>query len=120
MNQPVSRWGCLGGCLALLCLAIVPAFLFLLAMRGELTWRRAEFVEDRLWLITDQTASGDERGLGYSSSRIVSDETATAGPVCVRTQIYFLLWRGQGEHLDLCDCYTRAAGGFYEASGSCP
>jgi len=107
----------------LLLLAIVPMFIFLLLVRGELTWRRGEFVEDRVWLITGQTASGDERGLGYSSSRTVtavSDETAASGPLCVRTQVYFFLWRGQSEHLTLCDCYTRSANGLYEASGSCP
>jgi hypothetical protein len=120
MNRPVSRLGCVSGLLILLCLVTVPLFVFVLAVRGELTWRRSQFVEDRLWLINADNASADERGLGYSASRVISDQTATDGPLCVRTRVYFVLWQGRSDQLELCDCYLRAANAQYEASGSCP
>ncbi len=119
-SQPISRLGCLLGGLAWLFVMLAPLLAFVLAARGELTWRRGEFVEDRLWLITAASASGGERGLGYSAARVLSDQTASGGPLCVRTRVRFLLWRGQSEQVEFCECYTRAANGAYEANGSCP
>ena len=116
----MSRLGCALGSLAWLFVMTVPLLGFMLAVRGEFTWRRNEFVEDRLWLITAEATSGDERGLGYSAARVVSDQTAADGPICVRTRVNFLLWRGQSEHLEFCDCYTRSVSGGYEPNGSCP
>ena len=40
-------------------------------------------------------------------------------PVCVRTRVYLLLWRGHSESLEYCECYRAAASG-YEASGVLP
>ena len=119
-SKPLSRLGCWLGCFTWLFVLIAPLLAFMLAVRGELTWRRGEFVEDRLWLITAASASGDERGLGYSAARILSDQTASGGPLCVRTRVSFLLWRGKSEQVEFCECYTRSASGAYEANGSCP
>ena len=116
----MSRLGCLLGFLAWLFVMTVPLLGFMLAVRGEFTWRRSEFVEDRVWLISAENSSGDERGLGYSAARVVSDQTAADGPICVRTRVNFLLWRGRSEHLEFCDCYLRSVNGGYEPNGSCP
>ncbi|HLE27451.1 MAG TPA: hypothetical protein VI793_05000, partial [Anaerolineales bacterium] len=51
-SKPMSRLGCALGSLAWLFVMTVPLLGFMLAVRGEFTWRRNEFVEDRLWLIT--------------------------------------------------------------------
>src|SRR3972149_5322260 len=60
-SKPMSRLGCALGSLAWLFVMTVPLLGFMLAVRGEFTWRRNEFVEDRLWLITAESTSGDER-----------------------------------------------------------
>lgn len=123
-SKPMSRTGCLIGVLIWLCVMALPFLALALAVKGELAWRRSEFVEDRLWLVNAETGLGSRgaSGIGYSAARVVSDQTAADGPVCVRMSIYFLLWEGESEGVTFCDCYVKraAAGGGYEPSGSCP
>jgi len=118
----MSRAGCVAGVLVWLCVMTVPFMALLLAIRGELTLRRGDFVEDRLWLVNAETGVGKgiASGIGYSTTRVVSDQTAADGPVCVRTNVYFLLWQGQSESVTFCECYVTTEGGGYASQGSCP
>ncbi len=80
----------------------LPCFAFALAARGELGWQRGEYNSDRVWLIQER----DQKGLGYQVERIVSDQRASGGPVCVRNTAYFWLWEGAAEdtNIDYCEC----------------
>ena len=111
-DRPVSRRSCLVAVSLWLCFAIGPCFAIALAMRGELSWKRGNFVEDRVWIVNEAEASG----LAYSSARVIS--APTDGQVCARTRVYFLLWKGQGENTTYCECYRPAPGG-YESTGKC-
>src|SRR5688572_23165061 len=84
-SKPVSRLGCLLTFIGWLILMTLPLFVLVLAIKGELTWRRSDFVEDRIWLVNNSAEAGQEeaRGIGYSSARIISDQTQVDGPVCV-------------------------------------
>jgi hypothetical protein len=121
-SRPMSRTGCVVSVLVWLCVMTVPFLALLLAMRGELTWRRGEFVEDRLWLVNAETGigRGSASGIGYSASRVISDDRAADGPVCARTSVYFFLWQGKSESVSFCECYQPVEGGGYEAQGNCP
>ena len=121
-SAPVSRVGCVVTGLAWLCVMTVPLFAFILAMKGELTWRRGAFVEDRVWLVNAESggAPAGASGLGYSATRPISNASAPQGVLCARTQVYFILWRGRSENVAYCECYTPTASGGYESSGSCP
>jgi hypothetical protein len=120
----MSRAGCAAWALVWLCVMTVPFLALLLAMRGELTWRRGGFVEDRLWLVNAETGvgNGSASGIGYSATRVVSDQIAADGRLCVRTNVYFLLWKGKSEGVTYCECYVKrpAEGGSYESDGNCP
>jgi hypothetical protein len=118
----MSRAGCAAAVLVWLCVMTIPFLALWLAVKGELTWRRGEFVEDRLWLVNAESGigHGGASGIGYSSTRALSGQTAADSPVCVRTRVYFLLWKGKSENVTFCDCYTPVEGGGYEAHGSCP
>lgn len=120
----MSRAGCAIWVLIWLCVMTVPFLALLLAMRGELTWRRGDFVEDRLWLVNAESGvgKGSANGIGYSTTRTISGQTDDVSPVCVRTNVYFLLWKGQSERVTFCECYAKrpAEGGGYESHGSCP
>jgi hypothetical protein len=120
-SKPLSRGGCLLAFLVWLVIMTVPLFALVLAVKGELTWRRGDFIEDRIWLVNNSVEDGQEeaRGLGYSSSRILSDQIKVDGPICVRTRVRFFLWKGRSETIEFCDCYTPAVGGGYESNGSC-
>jgi hypothetical protein len=113
MNRPVSRASCLIAVAVWLFLAIAPCLAIALAMRGELAWSRGEFVEDRVWVVNESEAAG----LGYSAARLVRSDAA--GSLCVRTRVYFLLWKGTSETTAYCECYTRSASGSYELTGGC-
>jgi hypothetical protein len=103
---------------------MAPCLAFVLAVRGEVSWRRGDWVEDRLWLVRLPNPFGrdETRGLGYSSARVMSSQAAVDGRVCVRTRVFFLMWEGTGqnENADFCECYLRGPSGEYEAIGVCP
>jgi hypothetical protein len=82
---------------------LTPCFAVTLAMRGEMEWKRGDYESDRLWLIQER----DQRGIGYAASRITSDGRSTGGPLCVRSQTRFFLWKGvsDGDYADWCECY---------------
>jgi hypothetical protein len=109
----LRRAGYSAGCLVWLLIMCLPLFAFVLAVNGEMSWRRGEFAEDRLWLIQE----ADQRGLGYSRARLVSNgEPAAGGAICVRTSVIFLLWRGSAEPVQFCECF---AAGTREPLGEC-
>jgi len=99
-----------------------PLFALVLAVKGELTWRRGDLVEDRVWLVNNRAEPGQDEahGIAYSSARLLSNPAPANGPVCVRTHVYFWLWQGHSENVAYCDCYTSAPGGGYTSNGSCP
>lgn len=98
----LRRLGCGLAAVGWLAAMSLPCLIIGLAMAGELGWRRGPYNSDRLWLIQQV----DERGLGYSAERILSDRRAEGGPVCVRTRVRFFMWRGQGDPADYCECYA--------------
>ncbi len=121
MNKPMTRRGCVVGVLLWAVLMSLPICLFVLATRGELAWQRGPFTEDRVWLVrADRAAGQPESGLAYSSARVSSGSTSSAGPVCVTTRVYFWLWGADDETLVFCECYQPDAAGGYETTGACP
>jgi hypothetical protein len=115
----MTRRGCVVGCLIWLVVMILPLFAVILAIRGELSWRRGEFVEDRIWIVRTDDAPGEEAaGLAYSSTRLVGG--APEGQVCVRTRIRFFLWRGASESFEYCECYQARPDQGYDPLGACP
>ena len=93
---------------------LTPCFAITLAAKGELEWKRGEGNLDRVWLIQEK----NQRGLGYYTERVVSDERASGGAVCVRSSARFLLWEGATDNLnaEFCACYTADG----SALGACP
>jgi len=83
---------------------LTPCLAITLAIRGELEWRRGDYDSDRVWLIQERR----QRGLGYQSERVVSDERASGGPLCVRYSVRYFLWEGKieaGANNDFLECY---------------
>jgi hypothetical protein len=108
----LRRLGYGGGCLLWLLVMALPLAAFVLAVNGQIDWRRGEFAGTRLWLIQE----ADQQGLGLSTARVISNEEAIDGPICVRTRVVFLLWRGSGESAQFCECY---AAGTHAPAGEC-
>jgi hypothetical protein len=91
--------------LAWLAVMLLPCFVFALVARGELEWRRGDYDSDRIWLIQERR----QRGLGYQSERILSDERASGGALCVHYAVRYFLWEGQleaGANNDFLECYA--------------
>ena len=121
----MTRSGCLLGVVGWLLIMTLPLCALVFAARGEFSWQRGAFVEDRLWLVNQPDSPGQEgaSGLAYSATRVASREASEAGPerVCVRTNVVFFLWRGQSEALNFCECYLASPGAIndYELLGEC-
>lgn len=112
-KRRLRRLGYLAAFFAWLGVMCLPLSVFVLAVRGEMDWKRGEFVEDRLWLIQEIEA----HGLGYSSARVISNQEPVDGPVCVRTRVRFFMWKGTAGAADYCECY---AAGTHAPAGKCP
>src|ERR1700674_2353317 len=122
-DQPMTRRSWLLGLGIWLVIVTVPVCVVLFAIRGEVSWQRGPFVEDRLWLVNLNGVAGEESasGLAYSSTRLVDSPAAAGGRLCARTHVIFLLWRGHSEPADYCECYQARPGpaGSYDPVGVC-
>lgn len=93
----------------------IPCLSFALVSRGELSWDRSTHDWDRVWLLQESR----QRGLGYQSERVISDQSASGGPICVRNSVRYFLWQGSaaGADTDYCECF---AGDGSSAQTTCP
>lgn len=109
------------GCGAWLLLLALPLLALWLAVRREVAWTRgpAGLEQDRVFYLAEPAAGG----LGYLAARVVRDDPAAGGPLCVRTRVTYWLWRSAeagDPNTEYCQCYTRAAGGLELAADPCP
>lgn len=82
---------------------LAPCLLITFAIRGEMEWKRSDYDGDRFWMIQER----EQRGIGYAAMRVTTDNRTTGGPICVRTQTRFFLWKGasNNDYSDWCECY---------------
>jgi hypothetical protein len=119
-HSSARRVGCAIAVLVWAILMLIPFFLFLLALRGEITIDTGSAPEQRLrvWLIMDAT----QRGIGISTA---SASERADGDVCVQTEVRFILWQGRPEaSREYCECHQRTEAGQWVATGlfegACP
>ena len=112
LDQPLSRAGCIGGLLVWAVVMSLPIVVFLLALRGEVSWRRGDFSYDRVFLLNEVDAAG----LGYERARVIRDDRPADGPVCVSTRVTYWTIRGKGEPPQSCNCYSATG----QSQGACP
>lgn len=107
VRRILGRLGCFVGVSLWVIVLLIPGFLFLLAIEGEIAvWHGAGFPEPEAHplLQVKLLMEIDTRGLNITASHI-SHETSTAA--CVQTNVNYVLWQGEGEPASYCDCYTR-------------
>ena len=82
----------------------LPCLVFALAVRGELSWDRGEHDRDRIWLIQEKK----QKGVGYQAERMISDQSAPNGSICVHYSVRYFLWEGSlsDQNSDYCECHT--------------
>lgn len=115
MRRALRRVGCLAGALIWLAVLLLPCLAFVLAVRGDITWERSRFSQDRLWLIRE---SG-QNGLALSDTRPLG--RTDADEVCARTVVTFWLWsQGSVERTSYCQCEQRTPSGDWTLSRECP
>ncbi len=116
----MTRRGCLLGMALWAVIMTLPLCALAVAIRGEVSWQRGPFTEDRVWIVRSDPGSGEEAaGLAYSSVRVTSGRPGNGGPVCARTRVNFWLWAGDSETVDYCECYQPTGGGDYDVTGAC-
>lgn len=104
---PLRRIGCGLGVVIWFLIVLTPCFCFTLATQGQISLYHANIPDPDAhpMLEVRLVMEIDYRGLSLVSSSIVSE---AAGRLCVQTGVRYLLWQGQGDPADFCDCYTRA------------
>lgn len=101
-HSRLRRAGCIIALLIWFAILLLPCFLVVLAVQGEITVSTggAPGQQTRLWLISE----ADERGLAISSASVTQTEP---NALCVQTDVRFLLWSGKAEPSVYCECYVR-------------
>jgi hypothetical protein len=96
---------------------LLPCFLLVLATQQEIIISQGELPgqEIRIRLITDI----DQRGIGFWTT---STTTGTEGDICLVTNVRYILWEGQGDPAQYCQCFSREAenGAWIPSENACP
>jgi hypothetical protein len=101
-----KRAGCGAAVLLWMVVLLIPAFLFLLAIQGEVAlWHSGDVPEGESHplLQVKLLMEVETRGLNITSSNVVRQDDLT----CMQTSVRYLLWQGEGNNVSYCDCYTR-------------
>jgi hypothetical protein len=107
-RSPLQKLGCLVGLLCFLIIGLIPITFLVLANEGNITISYGDNVPDshehprfQLSLVSEI----DFRGFQITQSSIHRiDETH----MCLQTNVRYLLWEGDGEAAEYCDCYSRS------------
>lgn len=102
-----KRAGCGAAVLLWIVVLLIPAFLFLLAVQGEVAlWHGGDVPEggSHPLLQVKLLMEIETRGLNITSSNVVKPEE---GLTCMQTHVRYVLWQGEGSNVSYCDCYTR-------------
>lgn len=90
---------------------MLPFFLIVLAIQGEIGLAHGAYMPDhsahpvlRFTLLNDPQNLANQ-GISITTSQI---SWGTATQLCVQTHVRFLMWEGRGDPASYCDCYTRA------------
>lgn len=102
-----SRIGCFAGVFIWSLIMLIPGFFCAIAFQGELALWYGDSMPDsaehpviQVKLISEIEASGFIITNSYITG---GDDTAT----CVQSNITYLLWNGDGENAQYCQCYER-------------
>jgi hypothetical protein len=106
-RSPLKRPGCILGLILWFVVLLTPCFLIMLAVRGEISVTTGPVPEQRLrvWLIQEP----DQSGIGISNVSVQGKDES----LCVQTNVNFVLWRGEAQPTQYCECYA-LAGDSYE------
>ncbi len=116
-RHPLQRPGCVVGLIIWFIVLLTPCFMIILAAQGQIVIRTGSVPEQqiRIWLIQEANQSG----IGISTPQtILLDEG-----LCIATSVSFVLWRGEADSTQFCDCYDDTDVGLQFIStiqGSCP
>jgi hypothetical protein len=99
--------GCLIAFLIWLGAMAFPCAFVTLLVEKELVFSLSALPEHqvRLFLLD----SPEERGLGLARPEIVSGGEAE-GAYCIRIRVRYLMWVGEAQAVDYCDCYEKING----------
>jgi hypothetical protein len=102
-----KRPGCLVGVVVWFIVMLLPLFLFVLAIQGDITINHRGDVPNKFahpMLQVKLIMEMDYRGLSITTSSLNrEDDTA----ICIQNQTRYMLWQGSGDPADYCQCYDR-------------
>ena len=109
-RSPLARAGCIIALIIWFTVLLAPCFMIALAIRGEISLTTGSAPEQRIrvWLIQE----ADQTGIGISNAGVQEIEDN----ICVQTDVNFVLWRGEAQPVQYCECYVQTADEFQAVS----
>lgn len=106
-RHPLRSPGCVIALIIWFVVLLLPCFLIILAVRGEISITTGSAPEQRLriWVIQEAGQSG----IGISN---VDVQPNGADALCVQTNVSFVMWRGEAEAMHYCECYAQSESGW--------
>ena len=106
-RSPLRRLGCLVLLLVWAVVMLIPFAFLIVAIRGEITILYGVNIPDRyehpriqIRLINEV----DYRGFNVTNATL---HYGRDNDLCIQTNVRFLLWQGEADAVEFCDCYTR-------------
>jgi hypothetical protein len=106
-RSAVQRLGCAAVVLLWMIVLLIPFFLFILAVDGEITLGHGGDIpepEGHPLLQVRLVSEIDFRGLHITTS---SQDRLNENNTCVQTNVRYLLWQGDGDPAVFCECFER-------------
>jgi hypothetical protein len=105
------RFGCGAAVIVWSLIMLIPLFLFVLAIQGEISISHGDRIpesESHPLLQFRLLSEVRNQGLVITSSSLASQSTQQGEErACVLTHVRYLMWEGEGENASYCDCYVR-------------
>jgi len=99
----LRRLGCFLALLIWFVLLLLPCFAIFLISQGEVNIQTGDLPGQtlRVWIIEGVR----ERGIGISSPQVL--DAGVQNRSCLITSTHFLLWMGESEPTQVCECYDK-------------
>ena len=98
----VRRLGCSIALLIWFLLMLSPCLIITVLVQGEFVYNLSDVPEHKIRIFDVQ--SKDTRGFGYSWGNIARE---TDDDVCVMTHVRYVVWEGESEAADYCECFEQ-------------
>lgn len=91
-------------------LFLFPCFILTIIVEGEVVYSTGDRAGEEVRFF--QVMEDDTRGFGMSWGSV--EQELEDGNYCIKTEVRYLVWEGDGDSLSYCECYTEVGDGEWD------